>query len=493
MRLFLLDANLGTDEITIQHEEISNQSNKKEHEQQQNDTLKNKLVRFEGINLKLYKHLPFTINEADYWFQYAEDIYNGKLKRKDIPFFREGSRKCYINASIFQTIDLRNVLLLYDTVYLALPIEDRIDSFLEHQNVSISDLIELIEMGKLVIMLPNQEVRYDQKLLLEAYQCSPLSIIGRRGINALLATHLVETKLQYEKRFPNIYEVASDLFIRGAKEGDAFIQSLAKMLAWPVTAATASFRYLNQNSPISISNFGVNLIVEENIRGSDLQDAISFELTMNAESAHFATALQSTYFPFKHKTTDRIYSDQGISNLMGDLLKMYWYDVSSLEQIERITENNYSENNFLKLFEVNHHVKATKIASLADEYDTPNAFFNLLLRLDKMDSLSRRQTINEYNDLLFEVSQKSSQSSGGFIKMLLSGTSFLPLDYTLSFALASFGLIHDKVSNIKSLRKSREIELIEKCVRDSDIQKGRNLDEDIYILDKMSTVVTLKE
>ncbi|MGF9712807.1 hypothetical protein [Paenibacillus naphthalenovorans] len=42
---------------------------------------------------------------------------------------------------------------------------------------------------------------------------------------------------------------------------------------------------------------------------------------MNADSTHLATALQSTYFPFKQRTPGGMYSDQAVSNLMGDLFK----------------------------------------------------------------------------------------------------------------------------------------------------------------------------
>lgn len=493
MQNYLLQADLGTDRITIKHEDFPRQPTNAGADRAGHETVNNLLGSFNVMNLSLYKQLPFTINEADFWFEHAEDIYTGKTGRQDIPFFREGLQKCFLNASVFETVDLRDVLLLYDTVYLALPIENHLDSFLEQQNMTASDLVELVDMGKVVIVLPNQETRYDQNLLLQAYQCNPLSVVGRRGLNALLAAHLVETKTQYEKRYPNIYDASSELFLRGKREGDPFVQRFAQLLAWPVTAAAASFRYLHQHSPMSVANFGVNLIVEESFRGSDLHEQISFELMVNADSTHLATALQSTYFPFKLRTPDGMYSDQAVSNLMGDLLKMYWYDASNLEQIERLIDRNHSENNYLKLFETNPHVKATKVALLADEYDTPKAFRNLLHRLDAMDDATRRQTINEYNDLLFEVVEASGRSSGGFVKMMLGGAGFLPLSYQESFALALVGLVHDKVNALKTVKRAKELDRIEKCIKDSGIQAREHMKEDIYILDKISRVAILKQ
>ncbi len=43
-------------------------------------------------------------------------IYIGKMTRKDIYFYRAELLKCFFDFSVFDNIDLRNVLLLYDTV-----------------------------------------------------------------------------------------------------------------------------------------------------------------------------------------------------------------------------------------------------------------------------------------------------------------------------------------------------------------------------------------
>lgn len=54
--------------------------------------------------------------------------------------------------------------------------------------MTISELIELVDMGKIILFLPNLENRYDKNLLLEVYKCNPTAIVGRRGINTLLAS-----------------------------------------------------------------------------------------------------------------------------------------------------------------------------------------------------------------------------------------------------------------------------------------------------------------
>ncbi len=421
MHQYLLTADFGTDKITIMSDcgQLQYQT---EIDKPDNEKLLQMKKTHDVMHLGLIKWLPFTINEADFWFEHAEDIYTGKMTRKDIYFYRDGSLKCFLDFSVFDNIDLRNILLLYDNIYIALPIENYLAHFLEKQNMTISELIELVDMGKVILVLPNLETRYDKDLLLEAYKCNPSAVVSRRGLNVLLATHLTETKHQYEKRFPGIYEVSSEIFMRGIEQESLNLQNMAHTLAWPITAAANSFSFLNQNGPMAVSNFGINTVINENIKSIDVQDKISFEFTMNSLSTHIATALQSTYFPFRQiGNDDKVYSDLVVSNIMGDFLKMYWYDATNLQSIRHTYEQNNMENNYIKMFQCKHNIKITNVASKADEYNTPKGFRDLLIRLENMDEFQRRSKIMEYNDLLFEVAKISNNKSKDYIKSLCWG------------------------------------------------------------------------
>jgi hypothetical protein len=495
MQKYLLSLDLGTDKITVRYENNEFKDTLKEKspmEGPENVRRKQLEGSFNVMHLSLEKELPFMINEADYWFEHAEDIYAGKVKRNDLYFYRGESLKCFLDFSIFDNIDLRNVLLLYDTVYIALPIEEQLEVFLEQQDITVSELIELVNMGKVVLFLPNLETRYDKNLLLEAYKCNPAAIVGRRGINTLLASYLAETKCQYERRFPGIYKMASDIYMEGVKQGNSSVQNMARMIAWPITAVADSFRYLNHNSPMPVSNFGINNVISENIAICDKQDKISFELTMNSLSTHIATALQSTYFPFQQQGKDGTkYSDAAVSNIMGDILKLYWYDADNLQNISNLYHQ--SSGDFLKLFDCKHNIKITKVASLADEYNTQKGFRDLLVRLDHMDEKLRKNEIKKYNDLLFEAGKIQSNKSDGFLKFMLGSTGFLPLNYKITFILSAIGIIKDKVDDFEPMRKRAEMKAIEKCIKDyGGMTPEKQRVEDIYLLDKISRVAILK-
>lgn len=439
----------------------------------------------------MYKELPFTIAEADFWFERAEDVYTGKATRNDLPFYRGDSLKCFLDFSVFNNIDLRNVLLLYDTVYIALPIEGYLDKFWEQQSITLAELIELVDMGKLVLLLPNLETRYDKKLLLEIYRRTPCAIVGRRGINTLLASYFAETKHQYENRLPEIYKVASDLFMYGVERREPAVQNIARLIAWPITATADSFRYLNQHSPMAVSNFGINNVIYDNIVNHDVQNKIAFEFTVNSLNTHLAAALKATYFPFQQQSKDGSkYSDAVVSNILGDFLKLYWYDADNIQEIKDIHLQNNKE--FLCLFECKHNINICKLASLADEYHTQHGFMNLLSRLGKMDEEQRKTRLREYNDLLFEVNKIRGNNQGSLFKFMLGGTGFLPLAHTVSFILALIGMVKEQVDASSQMKKISEMRGIEKCIKDHGIVPEKQSVADIYLLDKISSAAILK-
>lgn len=497
-----MNADLGTDKITVKHEtdyHIKQLEEKDSKRKPENLKIKQYENNFDVMQLSLHKELPFTIAEADFWFESAEDIYAGKVTRSDLPFYRGESLKCFLDFSVFENIDLRNVLLLYDTVYIALPLNNFLDRFLEQQGITYTELIDLVDMGKVVLLLPNLETRYDKKLLLEVYKLNPNAIVGRRGINALLATYLVETKQQYEKRLPGIYNLAADIFMHGLKYGDGKTQNIARLIAWPITATADSFRYLNLNSPLAVSNFGINNVVydyileiileKENIKYNE-QNKILFEFTVNSLNAHIAAALKATYFPFyQHGKNGSKYTDEVVSRILGDFLRLYWYDADNIQNIKEM--HIQGSEDYLNFCECK-DVSILRVAALADEYKTHEGFRDILSRLGQMDKEQRKNKIREYNDLLDEVRKIKNNNHGGFFKFVLGSAGFLPLRYEVSFILTLIGMIKEYVDTSPNMKRLSEMKAIEICIKDHGIIPDKQTVEDIYLLDKISSVAVFK-
>lgn len=146
--------------------------------------------------------------------------------------------------------------MLYDKTYLALPIENNLEVFLEYQNITKNELIELVERGKVVILLPNTESSYDKKLIMEAYNHGENSVITRRGINALIACYLTELEKSYWSDYPEYRKMILNIHPYLKNLNDEKAVQMAKLIAWPFTAKLQSFRILNQCGPMQLVILG---------------------------------------------------------------------------------------------------------------------------------------------------------------------------------------------------------------------------------------------
>ena len=478
MHSTLLDVDLGTDKITI----IKSKKTVIEED-------KSKDKSRDVMLLKTYESLPFTIDEGVFWLDNAERIYTGNFNRSELVFFRSNTTKCFFDFTVFDNINIRSALLLYDTVYIAPPLYDKMDEFLRKQKMTIKELIELIEMGKVVLLLSNDEARYDKKLIEEIYKNSPNSIVGRRGINALLASYLSETSKKYEILHPNIYDIASKIFMIGAKENDVRIQAMAKFIAWPKLALIKSFSAFNHLSPMSISGFGINELFNENVFSVMRDRNLDFEFSVNSLNTHIATALQSTYFPFQQiNENGAVYSDCEISNILGDMLNLYSYDPDALKSIKDI--HTQGKDDYISLFDCRENISVLKVAEIADNYKTHVGFRDILVRLGNLNDEEKSKTIREYNDILFDL--VGDIKSGGFVKFIMGGTGFLPLSTAFSHLLTSAGLLKDLIDETGEKKKHDEYKKIEKQMKEYGISVEHQKVKDIYLLDKISRVATLK-
>ena len=306
--------------------------------------------------LNTNKSYPFTVAETDFWYDNIEAIYDGSVKRKDLSFCRDGELKCFVNASVFPVINLRSLLLLYDTVYLALPIENFLDEFLEMQGMKKKELVQLVSMGKVVLLLGNDETRYDRQVILDAYKESPDSVIGRRAMNAMMIAQLVEMKNQYAVNYPMAYEMASQLAKYGNQKQDEVALHISELLAWPYRVVGESFGILQNSSPMAVSNFGINQLAYNFFREHDQKSAIEFEFISKAESAHLAMALDATYFPFRAENDNKIYTDEAETSMMEGMMKVYWYAPEQVKRMQSIWNTNYTERNMLEFFDTKENI-----------------------------------------------------------------------------------------------------------------------------------------
>ena len=497
-RLYSLD--LGTDDIRI------GRTSAERVEQKEHFTPYGK-----SLNIRTNREYGFSVGEADYWLSNAENIYDGNLKRSDMPYYRAKQKNCYIDASVFECADIRKAILLYDTVYLGMPIEDHLDAFLSSQRIKRNELIELCERGKLVLVLNGDEKRYDKKILDEVYGNSPLNVVGQRGINTLLASYFVDIDERFKRNYPGIDELISDLYKFGYKDSGADVLRsqrcnsdgseeshlntsiiLADALSWPSWARAESFRVLNTRAPVLVSSCGVNQLVLEwtnLLKDNKKREGLQFEYLVNGYQMHIAMALNSTYMPFFQTSEGEVkpYSDYQLAASLERLLSFYWYGPGQYQQIANMTEKADLE---LKLFDAR-DMSVTKIAEAADDNDTPMRFGKLIDELALLPEDKRGEKIRFFNDMLFELEKPSNKAS--IIDWALTGAGFLPLSYAQGCALNILSLLLDKLSSTNMVKEQQRRETIKKTLL-ANVKEANESDiDDIDILDKINRVVSLRD
>lgn len=479
METVLSAIDFGTDQVKVRH--AASESGKSER------------PSYDFMQLGINKQLPFTIDEADYWFANAEIIYSGQMNRGDMPKVYSQTASCCLDCSVHNPVNIRSVILLYATIYLILPLADKFEAFLTEQNLTRNELLDLANMGKVTFVLNQLESRYDQQFLLDAYRCNPLSIIGQRGINTIIAAFLSETRGMFLSHFPTVSESALAIRELAEESRDPFICAMEHILSWPIVEPANSFRLLNSSCPMSLGAMDLDLILlplfnQGNQRDSD---RISLLLRIVGNTVFLSSALNATLF--LGEAIENAPFNQGlhiISSIISDLLQMYWYNPEAIQNIEFMRKQSFGENETISLFDCKQNVSAVKVAELADQYQTFDGFNRIINNLGRASEAERKMKIRLYNDTLLDLT--STRQAVSKIDFVLSTTSFFPLPYPLSLAGAIASMAKGKINNVDFVREQSERKQIEACLKATGRPQTSEFVDDIYILDKISRVAGLR-
>ena len=221
----------------------------------------NQVFFIPSYNMMKKLKLPFLKRDEELWFDNLDKIYEGTFNKNNLYFFDKNKAGCFIDFSVFDNINLRNHLLLYDTIYCTLPIENKITDFWNKQKLTKIDFISLVEKGRLKIINTQPVSRLDIDLLRDVYEVDPNAIASRRAIAALCAIDLVSMNSKYI-----FNDVSTQAFIIlfatvFSNKFNISLDQVLQYLLWPKFALRQSFNNLHLASTKSISNFGVNNII----------------------------------------------------------------------------------------------------------------------------------------------------------------------------------------------------------------------------------------
>lgn len=361
-----------------------------------------------AANFKRHNVQEFSLRDEALWFDNVDKIFEGKYKKEDLFFYDPNEYACYVDYSIFDNIDIRNHLFLFQTVYITLPFEKNIEDWLKQSKVKKNEFFELVKKNRIKIALTQPEFRYDIHFINEIYKINPNAVITRRALATLQQIDIVEMSDQYLLNdIQTIKELKKFCEIIG-ENTKLSPKSTYDFFTWPIRARRDSFEKLNNAGLFSMPAFGVNTAIEKSISDAVKKD-LSFEFTTNSSSIHLSNSLNATYFPFK---TQDGYSDAYYANVMGEVLN--FYKSANSKTIKSYINNRQKINSGIlpispiDIVEINDYIPITELEEvLSKDVIFPNSK-RLIESLSELSDEERKVKITHYNA---EVNKKLNNKS----------------------------------------------------------------------------------
>jgi len=379
-------------------------------------------------------------------------------------------------------------LILFDKVYIELPIDSSIKSFCENQKVTREELLELSRTGKVTFLLTQPSFRYDINFLDEIFRCRPSSIISRRALSALILCDLVEINNNYVVKKFELYDAINELSIVLSEATGQDYEHIYNLLTWPTKALRRSFEVMLWGSTKRVAAFGINKIFNFPAN-NEKSSALDLEFTVNSEKVHISSALNSFYFPFYN---DNKYSNRPFTSTMRNTLNLYKNSTEDqLKNYIKMRQSLTTEDPTLlpiDLIEINEFYSVFEIEQISKQFYTGKNFQSIISYLASLSHDKRQEKVVEYNRLIQEevIRNKRTRAAidfgitagidtaGIFVPFLGSGIKVL--DYTTK----KFNLQNQK--HLEKIRESFSL-INENNISDKKI---------ISFLSKISPVARLK-
>lgn len=445
-------------------------------------------------------HIKAEERDEELFFDSLENIYKGIVKKKDILQIGHDSLNCYIDYSMTgcENINIRNGILLYDKVFIDLPLMESIESFCNRQKVKKDDLLDLCNRGKVNFILTHPSIQYDRNFLETLYSTAPNSIITRRLLSSLIIADLVDINKNYfintvDGLLESSFDFANLIADRLHKDKE----EIYKFLIWPQMALRNSFECLLFNSPARIASFGINNTFPDFLKLFDKEkgEKLELEFMINSDKVHIASALNSVYFPYSEK--DGKYTNRPTTSLMADRLNFYknaTLDTGSEYFNERNQILSGMQNILpIDIIDVNDYIPLHELQKVSDCFYTSSQFNSIFSFLAKQDVPERIEIIKKYNELVDkEINKKQNKKTS--IDFAINGA-FDGVGVLLSALNIFFPVIGLATTGIKFFAEKSGLTetILKKVEKTQKIMKNGNYNEEkvISFLAKINPVARL--
>lgn len=442
-------------------------------------------------------HIKAEERDEEQFFDRVENIYKGIITKHDILPINRDSLNCYIDYSMTgcENINIRNGVLLYDKVFIDLPLMETIESFCNRQKVKKDDLLDLCNRGKVNFILTHPSIQYDRDFLETLYSTTPNSIITRRLLSSLIIADLVDINKNYfintvDGLLESSFDFANLIADRLHKDNE----EIYKFLIWPQMALRNSFECLLFNSPARIASFGINNTFPDfsKLFNKEKGESLELELMINSDKVHIASALNSVYFPYSEKNGK--YTNRPTTSLMADRLNFYknaTLDTGSEYFNERNQILSGMQNILpIDIIDVNDYIPLHELQKVSDCFYTSSQFNSIFSFLAKQDVPERIEIIKKYNELVDkEINKKQNKKTS--IDFAINGV-FDGVGVLLSALNIFFPVIGLATAGIKFFSEKSGLTetILKKVEKTQKIMKNGNYNEEkaISFLAKINPV-----
>jgi len=140
-------------------------------------------------------------NDEDFWQTHKMHVFSGIMNDQNqiIPDnWDKYESRCLINASVFPQNNIRNYLSIFQNIIIALPLVGKDQQVLESLGITVEELAELSNLGRVRFILPQSIDRYSLKTIETLVEIAPENFILSRR---LAAASIIDTR----RRFPFLY------------------------------------------------------------------------------------------------------------------------------------------------------------------------------------------------------------------------------------------------------------------------------------------------
>ncbi len=424
--------------------------------------------------------------DEEYWFNHLDAICAGQISVEDMPGIYEGDARCFVDATIGEHINFRQLLAYYDTIYLSPPLKQGHHAFLQHQALSQTDLLDLITSGRLKILLTQAEERLDIRFLTAAAERSPTSLIGRRTAAAMLIADVVHTANRYRLNDQSHYAELG-LFSRAiADQSGIPADQVLQFILWPVTARRGAILALLERGTKGILNIGLGPFIATLIKTASGKD-LDFEALTMSEKVHIAHAIGATCFPMREEGS----GFHLLANLMGDALNFFRsFNFQSAESWRQNAERQRQGKVLLpplSILEFDAEVPIREVLDATESQVMRNRGRALFSRLADMTDEQRDEEIRELSALLRRFGKPSGIMSldnvdtGIAAVATLAGLSYPPLA----------GLFHIGAQGLAFAKRYPAVDRFLETVA-ADLFRGDPRKRELDFLSRINRVATLK-